>query len=71
VVPPHMVGVDTPDNPVGDDPNVDRPVVDDESGMTEEEKNWWEWFKGELDNLKGWIGGFVQSDGKNETQAGK
>ncbi|PQE30137.1 type I phosphodiesterase nucleotide pyrophosphatase protein [Rutstroemia sp. NJR-2017a WRK4] len=71
VVPPHMVGVDTPDNPVGDDTNVDRPVVEDESGMTEEEKNWWEWFKGELDDLKGWIGGFVQSGGKNETQAGR
>ncbi|PQE25148.1 type I phosphodiesterase nucleotide pyrophosphatase protein [Rutstroemia sp. NJR-2017a BVV2] len=71
VVPPHMVGVDTPDNPAEDDTNVDRPVVEDESGMTEEEKNWWEWFKGELDDLKGWIGGFVQSGGKNETQAGK
>lgn len=68
VVPPHMVGVDTPEDL--EDPNVDRPVVEDESGKTEDEKKWWEWFKGQLDDFKGWVSGLAHGNGKNETQEG-
>jgi hypothetical protein len=57
--PPVVVGVD----PV-EEVNVDRPVVGDESGMTDEEKDFWEWFKEKLDGIKGWVGGLV--GGKKE-----
>jgi hypothetical protein len=56
VVPPHMVGVDP-----ADEVNVDRPVIPDESEMTEDEKNFWEWFKDKLDKAKGWFGELVGS----------
>ncbi|KAJ8069301.1 hypothetical protein OCU04_002961 [Sclerotinia nivalis] len=69
VVPPHMVGVDTPED--SEDPNVDRPVVGDESSTTNDAKNWWAWFKGELDDLKGWVSDLTHGNGKNETQARK
>jgi hypothetical protein len=54
-----MIGV----NPT-DDASVDRPVVSDESGMTEDEKNFWEWFKDKLDKAKGWLAGLT--GGKKE-----
>jgi hypothetical protein len=56
VVPPHMVGVDP-----ADEDNVDRPVVPDESGMTEDEKNFWEWITDKLNEAKGWFGELVGS----------
>ena len=49
--PPVVVGVDHPDAP------VDRPVVGDESGMTDEEKDFWHWFKDKLDGIKEWLSG--------------
>ncbi|KUJ08193.1 Phosphodiest-domain-containing protein [Mollisia scopiformis] len=61
-IPPHMVGVD----PI-DDTNVDRPVVPDESEMTQEEKDFWEWFKAKLDGLKGWFGELLSGDKDAET----
>ncbi|KAF7955733.1 hypothetical protein EAE96_004657 [Botrytis aclada] len=67
VVPPQMVGVDTPEDL--EDPNVDRPVVGDESSKTEDEKNWWAWFKGELDDFKGWISDLTHKNGTNGTRA--
>ncbi|THV49081.1 hypothetical protein BGAL_0212g00070 [Botrytis galanthina] len=67
VVPPQMVGVDTPEDL--EDPNVDRPVVEDESSKTDDEKNWWAWFKGELDDFKGWISDLTHNNGTNGTQA--
>lgn len=57
-----MVGVDP-----ADDVNVDRPVVPDESEMTQEEKDFWEWFKERLDKVKGWFGELVSSDKDAET----
>ncbi|RAL68569.1 hypothetical protein DID88_007292 [Monilinia fructigena] len=53
VVPPHL---------------VDRPVVEDESSMTEDAKNWWLWFKGQLDDFKGWVSDLSHGHGKNGTQ---
>ncbi|RDW66947.1 phosphodiest-domain-containing protein [Coleophoma crateriformis] len=50
--PPTMVGVDPTE-----DSNVDRPVVSDESEMTDEEKSFWEWLEGKLDGWKVWLGG--------------
>ncbi|TGO28290.1 hypothetical protein BPAE_0029g00180 [Botrytis paeoniae] len=67
VVPPQMVGVDTPEDL--EDPNVDRPVVGDESSKTDDEKNWWAWFKGELDGFKGWISDLTHKNGTNGTRA--
>lgn len=61
VLPPHLVGVD----PVDDDASIDRPVVEDESGMSSEEKSFWEWFKAKLDGIKGWVaslGGSEEND---------
>jgi hypothetical protein len=55
-VPPHMIGV----NPT-DDTSVERPVVPDESGMTDDEKNFWEWFKDKIDKAKGWLSGLTGS----------
>jgi hypothetical protein len=52
-----MIGVDP-----AEEANVDRPVVSDESGMTEDEKNFWKWFTDKLDKAKGWFGGFFGSD---------
>lgn len=66
MVPPHLVGVDTPEDL--NDPNIDRPVVEDESSMTEDAKNWWLWFKGQLDDFKGWVSDLSHGHGKNGTQ---
>jgi predicted AlkP superfamily pyrophosphatase or phosphodiesterase len=57
VIPPHMIGVDP-----ADEVNVDRPVVPDESGMTEDEKNFWEWLTDKLDKAKGWFGELLGGD---------
>jgi hypothetical protein len=54
VVPPTMVGVDTPE-----DANVDRPVVGDDSVVSEEEKNFWSWFTDEINKAKGWFSDIV------------
>ncbi|ESZ96409.1 hypothetical protein SBOR_3241 [Sclerotinia borealis F-4128] len=67
IIPPHMVGVDTPED--SEDLDVNRPVGGDESGMTEDEKHWWAWFKGQLDDFKGWVSDLTHGSGKNETQA--
>jgi hypothetical protein len=53
-VPPTVVGVDTPE-----DANVDRPVVGDDSIVSEEEKSFWSWFTDELDKAKGWFSDIV------------
>ncbi|QSZ37155.1 hypothetical protein DSL72_009249 [Monilinia vaccinii-corymbosi] len=73
VVPPHLVGVDIPEDLK--EPNVDRPVVEDESSMSADEKTWWTWFKGHLDDFKGhigdfkgWVSGLTHGKGKNGTQ---
>lgn len=58
VIPPTMVGVDIPEEDGGEEGeviNVDRPVVEDESEMTADEKNFWEWFKETFGAVKGWV----------------
>jgi hypothetical protein len=80
VKPPVMVGVDPADAPnVGVDPadevaggdevNVDRPVVGDDSVVSEEEKGFWEWVQEELDGIKGWLSDTV--NGVKEAATGK
>jgi predicted AlkP superfamily pyrophosphatase or phosphodiesterase len=64
VIPPHMIGVDP-----ADEVNVDRPVVPDESGMTEDEKDFWEWITDKLDKAKGWFGELIGS-GKDAEKEG-
>lgn len=64
-VPPVMVGVDPTD-----ETHIDRPVVQDESEMTDEEKTFWEWFKKKMDKLKGWFGEIVKGD-KDAEKDGK
>lgn len=80
VKPPVVVGVDPADAPdVGVDPadevndggdeiNVDRPVVGDDSVVSEEEKSFWSWVQEELDAVKGWLSGAV--GGKKPPQGG-
>jgi hypothetical protein len=60
-----MIGVD---DPYADVPK--RPVVGDESGMTDDEKDFWEWFKGKLDGVKDWWGELVGSE-KVKTEGGE
>jgi len=62
---PALVGVDPPE------PEPTRPVVPDESEMTEEEKNFWEWFKSRLDKVKGWFGELVKGEEDAEKQGRK
>lgn len=64
VEPPFMIGVDP-----ADEASVDRPVIPDESEMTEDEKNFWEWFKHKLDGWKGWFDELVGS-GKDAEKEG-
>jgi hypothetical protein len=61
-----MIGV----NPT-DDASVDRPVVSDESGMTEDEKDFWEWFKDKLDKAKGWLAGLTGGKKEGEKEGEK
>jgi len=50
------VGVDPTDEATdGDEVNVDRPVVGDDSVVSEAEKGFWEWVQEELDGIKGWL----------------
>jgi hypothetical protein len=79
VIPPHLVGVDPLDvdedkievDPTND-ANVDRPVVPDESGLTDEEKDFWEWFTGKLNGIKDWFGELTggEKDVENEAETG-
>ena len=62
--PPFMIGVDP-----AEEASVDRPVIPDESEMTEDEKNFWEWFKDKLDGWKGWFGEVV-GGGKDAGEKG-
>ena len=86
VKPPVMVGVDLADAPdVGVDPadgaaggdevNVDRPVVGDDTVISEEEKGFWEWIQEELDGIKGWLShathGAKDGDTGNTGEGGK
>ena len=64
--PPTVVGVDPTD-----EDNVDRPVVEDESEMTEEEKNFWEWITAQLEGIKGWFGEFLKPDNGTGEDEGK
>ncbi|EHL03466.1 putative Uncharacterized pyrophosphatase/phosphodiesterase [Glarea lozoyensis 74030] len=66
VVPPTMVGVDTPE-----DANVDRPVVGDDSVVSEEEKNFWSWFTDEINKAKGWFSDIVGHGEVNENDEKK
>jgi hypothetical protein len=71
VRPPVVVGVDPADEPdigvdladeVNDDAdeiNVDRPVVGDDTVVSQEEKSFWSWVQEELDGLKGWLSNVV------------
>jgi hypothetical protein len=80
VKPPVVVGVDPADAPEigvdladevvedGDEINVDRPVVGDDSVVGEEEKNFWSWIQEELDGIKGWLSGVV--GGKDSPRRG-
>lgn len=63
-----MVGVDAPEEPL-----PDRPVVPDESQMTEDEKDFWHWFKDRLDKIKGWFGKVAgdEKEGENEGEEEK
>ena len=75
-----VVGVDPVDVPdarvdptdqidgAGDEVNVDRPVVGDDSVVSEEEKSFWDWVQAELDGLKGWLSDVV--GGKNSSSSG-
>ncbi|KAG9231577.1 alkaline-phosphatase-like protein [Amylocarpus encephaloides] len=63
VRPPSAVGVD-----ILDEPNVDRPVVGDDSTLTEEEKSFWSWFQDKLDKVKGWLGGFADNSTETANQ---
>ncbi|CZS91545.1 related to nucleotide diphosphatase [Rhynchosporium graminicola] len=56
---PVLVGVDEPV------PETERPVVNDESKMTDKEKTFWKWFKDRLDKVKGWFAG-KGKDGKGK-----
>lgn len=58
VMPPVVVGVDSPD--VG----VDRPVVEDTGNEedNEDDEDFLEWIKKKLDGVKGWFNGFIGSD---------
>ncbi|KAL2062140.1 hypothetical protein VTL71DRAFT_6406 [Oculimacula yallundae] len=60
---PALIGVDPPE------PENGRPVVNDESKMTAEEKTFWKWFKDRLDKVKGWFAG--KGKGKGEGEEGK
>ena len=51
VVPPHLVGVDHPD-----EVSVDRPVVDDEGNKSDGGTDFLAWMKKELDDIKSWVG---------------
>jgi hypothetical protein len=66
VIPPHFVGVDP-----AEEVNVDRPVVGDESGLTDDEKTLWEWLTGKLEDAKTWLAGITGGDkgGANSTTA--
>ena len=71
VKPPVVVGVDPADLPdIGVDPtdevtddgdeiNVDRPVVGDDTVVSEEAKSFWEWVQGQLDGMKDWVSNVV------------
>jgi len=61
--PPHMVGVDP-----AEDTGVERPVVPDESGLSEEDKNFLQWFREKLDGIKGWFGKLTGSKEQDEEQ---
>lgn len=60
-VPPTIVGVDDPDA------GVDRPTVTDDSSKSEEEKNFWNWLKGKVDDVKAWFGQIGGKEGKEDT----
>jgi hypothetical protein len=66
VVPPTMVGVDTPE-----DANVDRPVVGDDSVVSEEEKSFWSWFTDEISKAKGWFSNITGHGEANENEEKK
>jgi hypothetical protein len=58
-----MVGIDP-----ADEGSPDRPVIPDESEMTDDEKTFWEWFHSKLDELKEWFGEIVGSDEDKENE---
>ena len=65
--PPHFVGVDP-----AEEPNVDRPVVGDESTVSEEEKNFWQWLTDKLDKAKGWVSNITgHGEAKENDEASK
>lgn len=59
--PPHLVGVDP-----AEEPNVDRPVVGDDSTVSEEEKSFWQWLTDKLDKAKGWVSNITGHGEANE-----
>jgi hypothetical protein len=63
VVPPAMVGVDAPE-----DANVDRPVIGDDSVVSEEEKSFWSWFTDEMNKAKGWFSNIAGHGEANENE---
>ncbi|PBP15704.1 Phosphodiest-domain-containing protein [Diplocarpon rosae] len=54
---PAIVGVDPPALPF-----PERPVVADESTVTQDEQDFWAWFNERLDKMKGWFGGLGSGD---------
>ena len=52
-----MVGVDEP----GEEINVDRPTVEDES-TTDKDKGFLKWLENQVEKMKGWIHGVVNGE---------
>ncbi|TVY53079.1 putative pyrophosphatase/phosphodiesterase, partial [Lachnellula suecica] len=66
VVPPTMVGVDSPE-----EFNVDRPVVGDETEVEAEDQKYWDWLTAKLEELKGWFEGLGSGKGDEESEKGE
>lgn len=65
VIPPHLVGVDEPDEAPSDAADVEG-----DGTVADKGKKIWDWFSGKFDDLKTWAGDLVDSLGNNNEEAG-